>query len=220
MAFTSSLSSIMGDINRIEYCAANSYLDYLSVDKITFNKTKLLSVNWPGWNDTGMAMEDEYVTESTLVNPLIGIENILHLNTMKQKEGAELFYKMINQRSHEQIVVSKLDLDKLRTTLFGSYKNSDSSTNVQIIEFDYSETEYQVAKIFADLLGINQISIHDDFFRIGGNSILAIQVSHRMKKLLGFNVKVTDLFQFKTCRALVENTIIIEVNPENIRIEF
>ena len=47
----------MGDVNRIEYCASNSYLDYLSVDKLRFKNTKILSINWPGWSDIGMVKQ-------------------------------------------------------------------------------------------------------------------------------------------------------------------
>jgi hypothetical protein len=47
------------------------------------------------------------------------------------------------------------------------------------------------------------VGITDDFFRTGGNSILAIQVSHRMSKVLGCDVKVADVFRYKTISRLL-----------------
>jgi malonyl CoA-acyl carrier protein transacylase len=48
IASTSSLASIFGDVNRIEYCAANSYLDTASKSN-DFIKAKRIAINWPGW---------------------------------------------------------------------------------------------------------------------------------------------------------------------------
>ena len=47
------------------------------------------------------------------------------------------------------------------------------------------------------------MGITDNFFRIGGNSILAIQVSHRMSKALGYDVQVADVFKYKTISQLL-----------------
>ncbi|WP_212004673.1 non-ribosomal peptide synthetase/type I polyketide synthase [Chitinophaga sp. HK235] len=79
----------------------------------------------------------------------------------------------------------------------------EAEKTIEILENKYSETEYQVAQIFAELLGLEQISLHDDFFKIGGNSILAIRASHKISKLLGKEIKVTDVFKHRTIAQLL-----------------
>ena len=51
------------------------------------------------------------------------------------------------------------------------------------------------------------MGINDDFFRIGGNSILAIQVSHRMSKASGREIKVADVFKHKTISLLLSHSM-------------
>uniref|UniRef100_UPI00046AAAE5 non-ribosomal peptide synthetase n=1 Tax=unclassified Serratia (in: enterobacteria) TaxID=2647522 RepID=UPI00046AAAE5 len=67
-----------------------------------------------------------------------------------------------------------------------------------------SATEHQLAEIFAELLDIPQdsLSVLDDFYRLGGNSILAIKLTGRLTQTLQKNVHVSDLFRLKSIRAL------------------
>ena len=44
-----------------------------------------------------------------------------------------------------------------------------------------TETEAQVALIWEDLLGVNPVGVHDDFFSLGGNSLLAMRMSVRVE---------------------------------------
>ena len=64
-----------------------------------------------------------------------------------------------------------------------------------------NETEIALCNIWHEVLGVNQISVSDDFFRIGGDSILSILVSHRIRQL-GFNCQVKDIFSHKTIAKL------------------
>jgi hypothetical protein len=81
-----------------------------------------------------------------------------------------------------------------------------SSSNSDYVEPTTYE-EKEVCKIWSDLLGLDRVGITDDFFKIGGNSILAIQVSHRMSKVLGKDVKVADVFKYKTINNLKDISV-------------
>ena len=65
--------------------------------------------------------------------------------------------------------------------------------------------EQQIAKVWQDCLHIDRVGIHDDFFSIGGNSIVAMQVSYRLGELFQQHVKVAELFRYKTIKELAEN---------------
>ena len=45
-----------------------------------------------------------------------------------------------------------------------------------------------MSKIWEDMLGLDRVGITDNFFHLGGNSILAIQASHRMSKMLRYDI--------------------------------
>lgn len=66
-----------------------------------------------------------------------------------------------------------------------------------------SDTEIEICKILQEILGLDRVGVTDNFFQMGGNSIMAIQVSHRINKSLGWEVKVADLFRYPSCDKLI-----------------
>jgi len=66
-------------------------------------------------------------------------------------------------------------------------------------------TEKQLCAIWAEVLGLDAVGVRDNFFAIGGSSILAIRVSHRMSEALGARVTVADVFKYKTIGQLLEH---------------
>ncbi|MDN3695551.1 amino acid adenylation domain-containing protein [Chryseobacterium tructae] len=67
-----------------------------------------------------------------------------------------------------------------------------------------NELQRQVAAIYAEVLGIDPefISIHDDFFRLGGNSIMVIKLISRIQLILDVKVKIVDVFKERTISKL------------------
>ncbi|WP_147138150.1 non-ribosomal peptide synthase/polyketide synthase, partial [Nocardia ninae] len=59
-----------------------------------------------------------------------------------------------------------------------------------------------VAQIFGEVLGINRVGVDDDFFELGGNSLIATQVASRLGIALDTRVPVRMLFEASTVAAL------------------
>jgi amino acid adenylation domain-containing protein len=55
-------------------------------------------------------------------------------------------------------------------------------------------TEVMLCKIFSEILGHDNISIHDNFFAIGGHSLKAVQVISRIYELTGRRINLRELF--------------------------
>lgn len=65
-----------------------------------------------------------------------------------------------------------------------------------------NDTEKRLAAVWQDVLGISEnLSIDDNFFDLGGDSILAIQISSTAKSE-GLNIEVKDIMQNPTIREL------------------
>lgn len=69
-----------------------------------------------------------------------------------------------------------------------------------------NKIEERICVIYAELFGlpIDSISMQTDFFRLGGNSILAIQVAHRLSRFFEIHMSVADIFRSKTIEQLAE----------------
>ncbi|WP_412738617.1 amino acid adenylation domain-containing protein [Krasilnikovia sp. MM14-A1259] len=64
--------------------------------------------------------------------------------------------------------------------------------------------EQTVAALFAELLGVDRVGADDDFFDLGGDSIVSIQLAGRARKA-GLMITPRDLFRHRTVAALAAN---------------
>ncbi|WP_461418069.1 amino acid adenylation domain-containing protein, partial [Gordonia sp. GN26] len=63
--------------------------------------------------------------------------------------------------------------------------------------------EETVAKLFAELLGIDRVGVTDSFFDLGGSSLSATRIAARVSNELGVAVSVRDVFDAPSVRELV-----------------
>ncbi|MBP9192712.1 MAG: amino acid adenylation domain-containing protein, partial [Ignavibacteria bacterium] len=64
-----------------------------------------------------------------------------------------------------------------------------------------NETEKALSAIWKELLHAEQVGIHDNFFDLGGDSIITIQVQSRARRL-GYELKPNDIFIHQTISSL------------------
>ncbi|SMD03751.1 non-ribosomal peptide synthetase, partial [Chryseobacterium sp. YR221] len=98
-----------------------------------------------------------------------------------------------------------------------------------------NELQEKLCHIYGEILGINAdtIGIHDDFFKLGGNSIMAIKLISKIRNQLDFQIQVASVFSHKTIASLSsvlesdstvnEQLIIVPIvfsSPEEQRLSF
>ncbi|XOZ86368.1 non-ribosomal peptide synthase/polyketide synthase [Nocardia testacea] len=86
----------------------------------------------------------------------------------------------------------KLDRKALPAPVFETREFRAPSTPIEEI----------VAGVFADVLGVGRVGADDDFFALGGNSLIATQVAARLSAALDTTVAVRSLFETSTVAAL------------------
>jgi acyl transferase domain-containing protein len=196
---TSSLSSVLGGYTYGAYAAGNTLMDaYVRSGR---GRVPWLSVNWDEWRLTAPAPGDS--------------GGGLARFAMSALEGAGAFGRLIDLENTPQIVVSTGDLGARIEEWVNLEGLHDSGTDSDVEQESHprpqlqtayvapgTPTEKAIAGIWADLLGIEKVGIQDNFFDLGGHSLLGIQVVTRMKAELGAEISVATLFEGPTVESL------------------
>lgn len=103
-------------------------------------------------------------------------------------------------------------LDKMPLTLNGKVNRRalpapDVRRRALDVEFvvPQSELEQTIALAWKEILQIEDVGIYDNFFDLGGNSLLLIQVHRQLAAQLDADLPITTLFQHPTIHALAEH---------------
>jgi amino acid adenylation domain-containing protein len=67
-----------------------------------------------------------------------------------------------------------------------------------------NEVEARLAEIWAQVLDVERVGVHDDFFDLGGQSILAMRLVARVRDALGTEVAVAELLQAPTLAEMAQ----------------
>ncbi|MCB9100062.1 MAG: SDR family NAD(P)-dependent oxidoreductase [Anaerolineales bacterium] len=204
---TSSLASILGGVGYGAYAAANLFIDAFVQKHNRISDKPWISVNWDGWRFTDLA-------EKSLANV-----SALAEMRLTPTEGIETFTRILaaSMGSGRQVVVSTGDLEaRINQWVKQVAARSDraSATRTQGLSSQArsglqstyvaprNEIEQKIADIWQELLGVEQIGIHDDFFDLGGNSLLALRIFAQIEKVLGKKLPLATLMEATTVAKL------------------
>jgi acyl carrier protein len=139
---------------------------------------------------------------------------------MTAREGEEVFRRALAVRSAGQLIVSTIDLagrqlatQKRFAGLRARRKGDGPSAETVRHERPSLATPYvapetameqRIAAVWQQVLGFQQIGVEDNFFDLGGDSLVAIQVASRLKEALNMEFPVAKLYQAVTVRSLAQ----------------
>jgi amino acid adenylation domain-containing protein len=67
-----------------------------------------------------------------------------------------------------------------------------------------NETERTIGAIWQQVLHLEKVGIEDNFFDLGGHSLLLVQVHNKLERVLNKQILMMDLFRFPTISSLAE----------------
>ncbi|MEM7718543.1 MAG: SDR family NAD(P)-dependent oxidoreductase, partial [Pseudomonadota bacterium] len=139
---------------------------------------------------------------------------------IQPEDGATAFLATL-ATDVSQVLVSSLDLDGLIAQVKDD--TAPAVGSVQTFERpdlagDYIEPEGEIerrlAEFWTELLGIQKIGAEDDFFDLGGHSLIAVRLFARIKSAFAVDFPISVLFEaptLRTCAQLIEEH---GVNPQ------
>jgi acyl-coenzyme A synthetase/AMP-(fatty) acid ligase/acyl carrier protein len=73
-----------------------------------------------------------------------------------------------------------------------------------------TELERQIGAIWHEALGITHFDVHDNFFDLGGHSLLMAQVHNKLQEVLSVEITIVEMFQYPTISSLAKHLSINE----------
>jgi amino acid adenylation domain-containing protein len=210
----SSLAALVPAGGQADYAAANAWLDAFAYQFGQQSGCFTVAVNWNRWTEAGMAVE--YARSTGRRVPIAdGCSN---------QEGIEVFERILHRCTVSQIAISETELAARiseASSLPGERPASDPVDSGQRADdsstsgharpdldsgFAPAQTATQIAvvAIWERLLGMDGIGIDDDFYKLGGHSLLVLQVVTRLTEQLGVHLSMRSAMQFATVRSLSE----------------
>jgi non-ribosomal peptide synthase protein (TIGR01720 family) len=200
----SSISAIVGRYGRLDYCAANAFLDSFAQHRSARHSSPVISINWDGWRGVGMGADS-----------LDGHAPRTDDDSMSAKEGADVFARALGS-DLAQLIVSLNDFNRrfARSILEPAWKSlqeleSEKKSGARYVRPDLAIAyvpprnglEVALAGIWGELLGIDRVGVHDNFFELGGDSVVAIQVAARANEA-GITLTVRQIFDHNSISEL------------------
>ncbi|HJU05659.1 MAG TPA: amino acid adenylation domain-containing protein [Nitrospiraceae bacterium] len=90
----------------------------------------------------------------------------------------------------------KIDRKALQAPVDTDWRPADNYAEPQ------SEVEQVIAAIWREVLQVERVGRHDNFFDLGGHSLLLVQVHSRLQEVLARSLSMVDLFRCPTVEAL------------------
>jgi acyl carrier protein len=77
-----------------------------------------------------------------------------------------------------------------------------AATERAAVSVPQSALERKLAAVWQEVLGVESVGLDDNFFEIGGHSLLVARMQEKLREALGREVSVVDIFQYPTVGAL------------------
>jgi thioesterase domain-containing protein/acyl carrier protein len=191
----------VGEFRHVDYCAANAFLDAFAHYRSSQRGAVTVCINWDdrkrlsSTSMRGTVLSETFASPRTVVPAQSrkgGIEQTT--SDAPPDENASAFTRLVSSQ-HVQVVVSRQTVNSILEQTSKSTAPSLADVEVDSIprsvhprpnlDVDYvaprNAIENTIATVWKKFFGIDQIGIHDDFFTLGGDSLLAVQLVSKLR---------------------------------------
>ena len=207
----SSITALFGGPGQGDYTAANSFLDSYAAYRAGKGK-KTLTINWPAWKETGMAV-DYGANQDSVFKALFTKQALRHFEKAIKSNINRIFIGTLN-KGH--FLIEEFPIQMHQDLKWYPYKRNDvldeNNTNkknnsIAINEHgnhEFNNIEQEISNVWARVLGLNTIDIYETFSNLGGNSILAVKLHRELEVVYPGLLDIADIFTYTTVKEMTE----------------
>ncbi|MGO4529164.1 beta-ketoacyl synthase N-terminal-like domain-containing protein [Paenibacillus sp. 2TAF8] len=203
----SSISALTGGPGQADYAAANAFMDAYSCYRRR-NGRSYTSINWVKWAELGMGNRSKIDAGSTAYGDVAYEELMPH--------KASKMFEEILKRQMANVIVGEAarasDKQDLHSKAGSGYAPIEplgnsirGSSEVELLGGEvkgYTEIQRILGSAWSEVLGREQISIHDNFHQLGGDSIATTQLTRKLNEYFPDKVHIVDIYSYPTISEL------------------
>ena len=214
LAIYSSVASILGEFGQADYCGANAYLDALAASRWG-QAPPVRAINWDIWQEVGLAVYTEVPAH------LQEWRDEMLSKGIAPSEGVEIFERILALDEPQTIVSTqnlhaRIDLGRSFTgerfleelgIAGGGTPAAPGAGVTGGLPTDRAELEHRLTTIWRRILGRESLQVGDNFFDLGGNSLIGLQLVGVINQELGTELIPVELFEHPSIRALARHLL-------------
>ena len=180
MILFSSLNAVLPQKGSAFYAVANAFLDAFA-----FRDSRMQSVRWPGWNSVGMSAAEPPTALS-----------------LYPKEGIAVFNAIMGL-ADTVISPVKGNIGIFKHNPFFNIESGNEEPDAPLPKIaPVTDLRLFILDLWKKALHEPDISADDNFFEIGGHSLLGTQIVNILNETLGIDLFFEDLYDYSTVNEL------------------
>ena len=205
----SATSAITGALGQADYCAANSFLDAFARARHSRLAPRVTSVSWglqrqENWQERSLAggarLQAQFRSRSeqygmTTDEKVEALSLLLDLPLPHVVVSTEDFPALV--REQRAMTAASL-LQDLAGAEGGHLRPELKSAYIA----PRDEVEEAVCAVWQEVFGVGRVGVDDNFFDLGGNSLVGIQLMSRLRKNFEIELPMNNLFESPTVAGL------------------
>jgi acyl transferase domain-containing protein/SAM-dependent methyltransferase/acyl carrier protein len=218
--FCGSIGSVLSKLKygEVGYVAGNEFLGAYAQARAARGDSGVVTISWTDWLEAGMWADARRRLSARYAEtggPHAADDLLRGLTTA---EGLEVFRRVLAGPRPPHVLISTQDLHVLLEKQ-ASFTRADHLKVLETMRLaeghprpplddpfvaPRTAAEKRLAEIWSDLLGVEGIGVNDDFFALGGDSLVALRLLARLRDVLGLERTMAEMLEAPTIAGLLE----------------